>query len=213
MPLIHLVNPNTSQATTEMMLALARSRAPSGLMIEPKTARFGAALIVDADALALAEAAVLDLAPELVGDGVIVAAFGDPGADALRRRLHLPVIGIGEASIRAAASGGRRFSIATTTPGLEAAIRSRVEMLGFHKQFASLRLTTVDPVAITADARALEAALFALVELCSLEDGAEAVVIGGGPLAQAARALAGRTRASIIEAVPEAVLWMARHLG
>ena len=212
MPLIHLINPNTSQATTKMMLALARRHAPINLAIEPKTARRGASLIVDAPALAVAETAVLDLEPELVGDGVIVAAFGDPGADALRQRMRVPVIGIGEASIRAAAEGGRLFSIATTTPGLEASIRARVEMLGFHKQFASLRITTVDPVAITADAKELEAALFDLVERCSAEDGAEAVVIGGGPLAQAAQALAGRTRASIIEAVPEAVHWMARQL-
>ena len=71
MPLIHLVNPNTSQATTEMMLALARSHAPVGLAIEPKTARHGAPLIVDAEALAVAETAVIDLAPEFDGDGVM----------------------------------------------------------------------------------------------------------------------------------------------
>ena len=70
---------------------------------------------------------------------MIVAAFGDPGADRLAMRLSHPVIGIGEAAIRAAGRNGRRFAIVTTTPRLEASIRTRVDELGYRGSLASLR--------------------------------------------------------------------------
>lgn len=213
MPLVHLVNPNTTVATTDMMVGAAREAAPAGMEIAGLTARRGAALIIDAAGLATGAAAVLELAGGLTGAGVIVAAFGDPGADELGRRLAVPVIGIGEASIRLAGRGGRRFSIASTSPGLSTSIRARVEQLGLSDQLASLRVADAEPVALTADAEALEATLFDLVERSVAEDGAQAVVIGGGPLTRAARAIAGRTSATIIEPVPAAVAWMADRLG
>jgi allantoin racemase len=209
---IHLINPNTSTATTALMVGLASAAAPAGFVIEGITARTGAPLITNPASLEVAAAAVDDLAAELTGDGVIVAAFGDPGADRLRRRLAVPVIGIGEAAVRAASAGGRRFSIVTTTPLLEASIRERVALLGFAEQLASIRITTQDPVALTADAAQLEAALQELVDRCVADDGAGAIIVGGGPLAAAARAIAGRTKAAIIEPVPAAVAWMADEL-
>lgn len=213
MRLVHLVNPNTSTATTAMMLARARAAAPVGLSLEGVTAPFGAALITDPESLATAAGAVAALAPRLTGDGVIVAAFGDPGAERLAASLAVPVIGIGEAAIRAAARGGRRFAIVSTTPKLEAGIRARVDKLGLGRQLASMRITTQDPVALTPDARRLEAALQILADECAEQDGAEAIVVGGGPLAAAARAIAGRSLVEIIEPVPAAVAAMASALG
>ena len=210
---ITLVNPNTSTATTDLMVAIARAQAPGWLEINGMTAHTGAALITNEASLALAADAVVALVPELSGDGVIVAAFGDPGADRLRARLRIPVVGIGEASIRAAAAHGRRFAIVTTTAELVVGIERRVTALGCAHSFAGVRVTAREPVALTADPRALEAALFALVELSVRDDGAEAIVIGGGPLSAAARAIAGRTSAAIIEPVPAAVAWMARALA
>lgn len=209
---IQIVNPNTSTATTDLMLEMARAAAPRGLSITGVTARQGAPLIVDGRGLDLSIAAVAALEPELISAGVIVAAFGDPGADLLRNRLKIPVVGIGEASIRAAHAGGRRFSIVTTTPLLEPAMRARVEKLGCATGLASIRISTDDPVRLTADPVALEQRLQALVDLCVAEDGADAVIIGGGPLARAARVIAQRTPAAIIEPVPAAVAWMVNAL-
>ena len=209
---VQLVNPNTSTATTAMMLERARAVAPAGLSLEGVTAPFGAALIIDPESLETAAAAVAALAPRLTGEGVIVAAFGDPGADRLAASLAVPVIGIGEAAIRAAARGGRRFAIVTTTPRLEAGIRALVDRLGLGGQLASVRITTQDPVALTPDAPRLEAALQALADECAQRDGAEAIVVGGGPLTAAARAIAGRSQVEIIEPVPAAVAAMAKAL-
>jgi allantoin racemase len=207
-----LVNPNTSVSTTKLMLESARQAAPSGMQISDATARQGASLIVDPEGLAIAAAAVADLMPELSGDGIIVAAFGDPGVDVLRRALRVPVMGIGEAAMREAQAGGRRFSIVTTTPQLEASIRSHAAALGYAENLARIRTTVGDPIHLTADVQRLEAELLALVECTVAEDGAEAVIIGGGPLARAARAIAHQVHVPIIEPVPAAVTWMARRL-
>ena len=197
-----------------MMVAIAEASASAGLLIRGHTALTGPPLIVDPEGLEAARCAVLDLVPDLTAaDGVVVAAFGDPGADELAEALAVPVIGIGEASIREACEGGRRFSIVTTTPLLEPSIRRRVSWLGCAGNLASIRISEGDPVLLTANAPALEAVLHALVDRCVSEDGAEAVIVGGGPLARAARAITGHTPAALIEPVPAAVAWMARRLG
>ena len=121
-----LVNPNTSIAITEAMLAIARDAAAQGVLIEGLTARFGAPLIVDPATLLVAEQAVPDIVLQHIDEtfsGVIVSAFGDPGVIALRHMLEIPVTGIAEASMLEAAAYGR-FSIVTTTPELIGSIEA-----------------------------------------------------------------------------------------
>ncbi len=200
-----LVNPNTSAEVTAAMLEIARQAAPAGCEIEGHTAPFGAPLIVEPAALARAAEAVAALAPALGGnDAVIVAAFGDPGLDALRARLDIPVTGIAEAGMAEAASGGCRFAVATTTPDLRDAIAATAACYG-HRAFAGTWTTPGDPGALHADETALAAALLAAVAAAVDEGGAEAVVIGGGPLARAARTIAPRAPVPLIEPLPAAV--------
>lgn len=210
---IHLINPNTSVATTDMMVAIARAVAPADILIEGLTAQRGVPLIVEPVSLATAATAVMELSNALTGDGVIVAAFGDPGADALSATLSMPVIGIGEASILTASHGNRRFSIVTTTPMLEASIRQRVAKLGSTGALASIRSTSADPHALTANPAALETALRTLAARCIAEDGAEAIIVGGGPLSLAARAIARHLPVPLIEPIPCAVAQIVARLN
>ena len=212
MPTIILINPNTSTATTHTMVAIAQACAPAGVLIEGLTAPFGSPLITNAAQLACAAHAVIALTPSIKADGVIVSAFGDPGCDELASLLACPVVGIGAASMRVAATSGRRFSVATTTPELVDSIRSRAAALNLDQQLVSIRLTAGDPTILTADAARLEAALADAVRLAIIEDGAQAVIIGGGPLARAAHALAPQFNVPIIEPIPAAVQAMVQTL-
>src|SRR6218665_894810 len=117
---ILLINPNTSQASTAMMVEIAKAAAPARFTIMGATAACGAAMITNEAEMqrAAAELPSTWLRSRADHAGVIVSAFGDPGIDALRRLTHVPVVGICEASIHAAAANGRRFGIATVTPGL-----------------------------------------------------------------------------------------------
>ncbi len=208
-PRIALVNPNTSAATTAAMLAIARRAAPEGLDLEGITAPFGVPLITSATGLAEAGRAVASLAPALSADGVIVAAFGDPGLDELRQRLAVPVTGIGEAAFLAAA--GRRVAVVTTTPGLAAAIGTMARCYGYDG--VPVVLTPGDPAVLMADAAALREALLAACLQAVADYGAETLIIGGGPLAEAARALRHLVPVPLIEPVPAAVALAWRRIS
>jgi Asp/Glu/hydantoin racemase len=203
-----LVNPNTSSTTTEAMLALARGAAPAGMSIDGITVPFGASLITDEAALATAAEAVVALGPTLADaavEGVIVAAFGDPGLPQLRRRLACPVSGVAEAGMAEAARDGRPFAVVTTTPNLAASICRAAEFYGHRDAFRGVRVTDGDPQDLMSDIERLTEALGSACLRALRETGAQALVIGGGPLAIAARALKHRFEALIIEPVPAAV--------
>lgn len=209
MPRLLLVNPNTTAATTTMMAAIAEEALLGSAQLHTLTVPFGAALIIDEPSLATAACAVQEavLAHPLEGiDGVIVAAFGDPGLDALRARLPAPVTGIAEAAMACAAAGQarRRFAVVTTTPLLVGSIEARARHYGHADVFTGVRLTPGDPVHLMADAPALLEALRQACHAAIDHDGAQAIVIGGGPLAVAARALSGSLSVPLIEPVPEA---------
>lgn len=204
-PKIALVNPNTSDATTAAMVEIAAEAVPEADIIGV-TAPFGASMITDEVQLARGAEAVVSLDPAVFDScaGVIVAAFGDPGLEGLREKLSFPVTGIAEAGMATAAQGGRRFSVVTTTPDLVEAIERRAARYGLGAQLVSVRLTEGPLAETMADPALLVERLGAAIEKAVAEDGAEAIVIGGGPLAVAARTLASRVTVPLIEPVPEA---------
>ncbi|MFE0753682.1 aspartate/glutamate racemase family protein [Inquilinus sp. NPDC058860] len=212
-PRILLINPNTSHATTAMMVALAQAEAGDRMAVEGTTAASGVPMILDEAALAASADQVVAIGTRAAGAaGMIVAAFGDPGLDTLRGSVTVPVVGLCEAGMLEAAAGGRRFGVATTTPGLAAAIDAKARALGLGPLYTGIRLTPGDPAALVADPQRLEQALADAVVLAIERDGAEAVVIGGGPLGRAAGALERRFAVPVIGPVPAAVRRLARLL-
>lgn len=201
-----LVNPNTSHATTARMVEIGQA-VSADVTIGGLTAPFGAPLIKDETALEEAARATLALVPQIEAAdarGVIVAAFGDPGLAALRQRLAIPVTGIAEAGMAEAATAGRRFAVVTTTPALVGAIAGAAARYG-HDTFAGTWLTPGDPAEVMADLDRLVGALHEACLRACRESAAEAIVVGGGPLAVAARRLAGLVKVPLIEPVPAAV--------
>lgn len=205
---IALLNPNTNTAATETMLVSARRAMPPGVQIEGRTVRKGEPFITDAPALARAARAVQEAAADLVAEGfdaIIVAGFGDPGVAELRESLSIPVTGLGEAGIAEAARGGQRFVIVTVTPSLDASLVASAHAAAPASQFAGVRYTrgALDKVMDTP-----ESVQKALLEACreSLAiDGAQAIVIGGGPLAFAAHQIAEHLQIPVIDPVGAAV--------
>lgn len=201
---ILLINPNTSPATTALMLAAATPHLPPGLTLRGVQASHGPAMITDAAALTASAKEVIRLGTEAHDvAAIIVAAFGDPGAAQLRATLPIPVIGIGESALREAAAIGR-FGIATTTPGLADPIRAMVDRLGLTPTFTGLRIPKDDPLTVAANPARQTEALAEAVEAC-LADGAATVVIGGGPLSGAATELHARFGTRVIAPLPAAM--------
>ncbi|WP_406863853.1 aspartate/glutamate racemase family protein [Streptomyces sp. HUAS MG47] len=213
-----LINPNTSVATTAMMVALARRElAASGLPVHGVTVRRGPRTLTDPAALAAAAPQVVTAGLRSVARGqcaaLIVGAFGDPGLAELRARAGVPVVGLAEASLREAAAGGARFGVATTTPELAGAIAARVAGLGLTPRYTGIRLTTDDPSHLAAHPDLLLDQLAVAVRRSLTEDGATRVVIGGGPLGEAAEALRPRFPTELIAPVPAACRAVLTALG
>jgi allantoin racemase len=203
-----LLNPNTSAASTDMMVRIARQWAGPDVDVTGLTAAFGPSLITNETELAIAADAVRSAVrhiEEPKPDGIIISAFGDPGLEAARDITDCTVVGIAEAAMSEAAEGGRRFSVVTTTPDLASAIRRRAEQYGHGNHLLSVRTTDGDVLRTMADARSLLEALEAITRLAIDEDGAQAIVVGGGPLADAARNLSDKIGIKIIEPIPAAL--------
>jgi Asp/Glu/hydantoin racemase len=153
---------------------------------------------------ALHDAALL--VPEVtVGSvaGVIVAAFGDPGRAGLARRLSLPVVGIGAAAAQAAARGGCRFAVVTTTRLLKDPIDDLMRQHGADGDYIGSFFTRGILETLMRDDAALDAALIAACA-DAVAQGAARVIVGGVPLAQAAIRIAPMVSVPLIQPLPEA---------
>ena len=72
-------------------------------------------------------------------DAVVIAAFGDPGLQALREVLPMPVTGLTEAALMSACLLGQRFSIIAISTRIRAWYRECVEVHGLLGRLASIR--------------------------------------------------------------------------
>lgn len=201
---IALLNPNTNKATTLLMTKICNQVAGRDVLFEGHTMMLGPTIVADEQALNAAAQQVITVGESLVVhgvDGLLIAGFGDPGLKQLKSRVDIPVTGIAEAGIAEASKGKRRFSIITTTPALCDAIHQTVDANNATPYLASLRVTTGSVAETMGNLAAMSSALLSLANECIDEDGAEAILIGGGPLAPAAEIIAQKISIPIIEPV------------
>lgn len=136
-------------------------------------------------------------------DGVIVSAFIDPGLEWLKAHLKVPVVGIAQAAMDEAAGHGR-FVILSTTPGLAGAMTELVERYGHRDACAGIIGIEGDPYAVMGNPERLLTELSALLDRAVTSLKAEAVIVGGGPLVDAARQLSATAPVPLVEPVPAA---------
>ena len=193
-----LINPNSSEQTTEAMVAIALRHLPA---VRGWTNVEAPLMITDQVALnAAADQISSATLPE--ASAVIIAAFGDPAAEVLAARMDVPVVGMGAAAARAAGQDGVAFAVVTTTPKLVPAIDVLMRAKG-GKTYQGCFLTKGDPVALAGNPDALDDAL---ADACTTaaEAGAQRVIIGGGPLAKAAIRIAPRLAVQLVHPIAAA---------
>ncbi|MFT4260491.1 aspartate/glutamate racemase family protein [Microbacterium sp.] len=207
-PHILIVNPNTTVATTSAMTALAAAALDgTNLIARGTTVDAGPSVITTPEELSASIPHVVDRVGRSVTAAtraIIVAAIGDPGVDELRALSPLPVIGLGEASVREAVSLERPFGMATSTPALAPGLLALVSRYAPTGTFTGVRVTGSSAQELAGDEELERRELHRTVGLC-VQDGAEAVIIGGGPLSRSAARLSGPAMPQIIQPVPSAV--------
>ena len=132
-----IVNPNTDARITGWLAAEARRVAGGRFEVEAINADSGLAALETPEHVRLAGEAVLRALRERRPDAALIAAFGDPGL-AEARALGLPVAGLGEAGLRAAAESA--FAVVTLGVAMGEAIRDRIAELGLSERFVTLRI-------------------------------------------------------------------------
>ncbi|MEQ8346085.1 MAG: aspartate/glutamate racemase family protein [Sneathiellaceae bacterium] len=201
-----LLNPNTTASVTERMAAVARTVAAAGTEVVPLTAPRGVPYISTRAEAQVGGAVALEmLAENLAGaDAVIVAAFGDPGLGALRELAPVPVVGLAEAGMLTACMLSRRFAIVSFARALGPWYRECVEYHGLAPRLAAIRLVDRPFGSIETVQDEFEALIAETAEQAATEDGADAVVLAGAPLAGLAERIADRVPVPLVDCVAAA---------
>ena len=195
-----LINPNTTDSITTLMKERARRLVGPGVEVRAATGRFGARYIASRAAAAIAAYAALEAFAEHAEgcDGVLLACFGDPGLLALKEISAVPVVGMAEASCHLACLFGRQFSIVTGGERWGPMLHELVASLGLSSRLASIRTVAPTGAEIAADPERALAILAESCRACALEDGAEAVILGGAGLAGLAERIAPQVQVPVI---------------
>lgn len=202
-----VINPNISDSVTQLIGNEARRVASSATEITLLTAPFGVAYIETRfEALIGAYAAANLVAEHAHGhDAVVIAAFGDPGVPGIREALDIPVVGLTEAALASVCLLGQRFSIIAISRRITAWYRECVEHNGLAGRLASIRsldqpLRDIGSVQDDHAARLRELCIAAVED-----DGADAIILGGAPLAGLARSIAGEIPVPVVDGVSSAI--------
>lgn len=110
-------------------------------------------------------------------DGIVVYCFDDPGVNACKEVLSIPVVGAGEAAVIMAALVGKKFSILLTVENSVEVTRAVVERLNLLSSLVSIRTIDIPVIELSNQAdlneRLLESALAAVNQ-----DLADTIVLG-----------------------------------
>jgi allantoin racemase len=195
-----IVNPNTSVSVTRWLAEEAKRVAGGRAEIAAVNAPSGlSAIQTPDDLLQAAKVIVGTIEADAAADVAIIAAFGDPGLTEARARLSIPVVGLGEAGLRAAAS--RRFSIVTLGEEMRAALVERVRSLGLEDRLAEIRILPVSIPEMIANREAQLGALADAIRVCA----GDAVLLGGAPLAGLGAKMAKETGLTVLDGVEASV--------
>jgi len=159
-----------------------RQRAAAGTDVEVRSLADGPASIESAweAALVVPELARAVQGAQAEGFGaVIVGCFSDPGLDALRELVTLPVIGPGAAAVHLAAQLGSRFAILspldTAGPGR---VEARLRALGVEAKFAGVRGVNMPVLDVAREREKVLARLEEVGRAALRQDRADVLVLG-----------------------------------
>ena len=185
------------------MCATAQAAAPEGVHIEPMTAPFGTLYIANRAEAAIAAHAVLDVLARVRDefDGAIISAFGDPGLAAARELFAKPVVGIAESALLTSWMLGRRISIVCMTQRLRTWYQECAHEHGLGARVVAVRALDTPVHRIERAKQELREPLLELCRRTVIEDDAEVIIIGGGPLAGLGGELAPQVPVPVVDGV------------
>ncbi len=111
-------------------------------------------------------------------DAVVIDCFGDPGLDAAKELVEIPVLGANESSCHLAAQLAPRFSVLNVLPETEYLVRDLATKYGLLQHLASVVTIHVPVLELEADPGKVIASMVKAAEKAVRKDGASAIVFG-----------------------------------
>lgn len=217
---ILLLNGNTDPAITALIATRAAEAPPRlglpALDLVPVTAPFGARYIATRAAVAIAGHAVLAALAAHIGtenpqgfDAAIIGCFGEPGIEAARELLPIPVLGMAEASITLALEQAPRIALLTGGAAWVPMLEEFALIRGYGRDQIQVRSITPTGDMI---ARAPDAALALIAEEArqAIAAGAGVIVLGGAGLAGLAPRLAASLPVPVLDSLDCALIMACR---
>ena len=186
-----VLNPNTTAAMTALVCQRLRLAVPAGTTLQALTASAGPDVIATRQAFNAAGAtAAAMLGQALAARGtqhapwqaVVLACFGDPGLEQLQGLDGVPVIGLAQASMRAAERTGERYAIVTAGAPWKDLLEQRFAQWGASPRFAGVQVLQGTGLAVLRDPAGMLPAVGAALAGAA-RAGASRVILGGAAFA------------------------------
>ena len=204
---ILLFNPNTTESMTARMHEAVLPLLGHNVTLTALTAPYGAPSIEGYYDEVFAVPPMLEIIMPMADDidGLVVACFDDTGVDALRTVLDVPVVGICQAAMQAAAIISNRFSIITTLKRSVPALELLVMRYGFSDKCGKVRAADVPVLDLEDNESTAVKLITAELERALEEDDAEAIILGCAGMVDFSRSLTIRYGVPVIDGVGAAV--------
>ena len=132
-------------------------------------------------------------------DGILIGCFADPSVEAAREIVRIPVLGLAEPSIVAAALLGQMFAVVSVGKNAPAWGEIQVSALGIMPRLAASTGVEIPVGRLAEDPRATVNAIVDEARKCVEQRGAEVVVLGCSGMAPVAHLVRERLDVPVIE--------------
>lgn len=183
---ILVLNPNASEMVTQKIEQAVRKVARPDVEVSVEKLPHGPEVLESYHDEALATPWSIERVKQANADGydaVILAAFCDPGIEALKEISGIPVYGVEEGAFSVALLLGNRFSILTEKKHKEAVKEQHVRKLGLLDRFASVRALGMGVVEIGEDESKVLQRGIELGRSMVNDDKAEVIIMGCASMA------------------------------
>jgi allantoin racemase len=116
-------------------------------------------------------------------DAVVLACFSDPGLEAAREVVSIPVLGIEECALHVAAMLGHKFSIMTGRSERVPGKMEHVRLRGLAEKLASVCPLGMSVLEMDAEPQRARSRIIEVAGAAVREDGAEVIILGCAGLA------------------------------
>lgn len=202
-----VVNPNTTESVTDLLVASGRTVAAAATTLVPLTATRGVPYISTRAEAQIGGAIMIEMLAKhhASADAAIVAAFGDPGLYALRELFDIPIVGMSEAAMLTARMLGRRFAIITFARQLGGWYRDCVEMYDMQAHCVAIRALDEPFASISTVQTEKTERLVKLANLTIEEHDADVIIFAGAPLAGLASKVRDHIPVPVVDPIAAAV--------